>query len=213
MSNGGTVWVLKVTTSIVGEPTNPILNVFTYAIEEANVTGAAPLATLFEDNCFTEWVAAISTACYISRLEVINLFDPGDFTIVNYSPTTYPGLVTGEALPKFNAVNLTLNRTNRNVRNGSKRIGMISETQASAGILTGAATTLFNALGTKFITDLEIDSTTFILPVIVKRVKITDIQTGEVTYELPDQPQEAIWYVIGGFSVSPAVTSQNTRKG
>lgn len=106
-------------------------NVFFY--EVATLTGSL---TLFDDGAElgVDWDSAIGTKIratqhsllYYNSIKLDNCTDPDDFGAYIY-PDAVTGGASGEPAPSFNAWSFELIRTTRATRNGSKRIGGISD--------------------------------------------------------------------------------------
>ena len=115
-------------------------------------------------------------------------------------------------LPLHDAITFALRRNTRVVRPGSKRYSGIPSTKTLAGTVNDATyITALNALRVALYTPLVDVDTVSYTPVIVKRIKETDTETGKVTYRMPDDVSELEYGVIVGALVNLRVSNQVSR--
>lgn len=126
------------------------------------------------------------------------------------------GAVVGEKLPPFAAFGFSQPSSIRGVRRGQKRLPGVAETQQADGVFTGGVFAQMQSvaedLGLPIAVPVAAGLEATLFPVIVKRVKETDPETGKVTYRLPETVLEATWYPAESWVPYENVTTQNSRK-
>lgn len=116
-------------------------------------------------------------------------------------------------MPLHDAVNFTLRTNTRAVRPGKKRISGFVESKQSKGMIVDATfISALNTLRVQLATPSEGGSGAVYTPVIIKRVKETDEETGEVTYRLPATEGELVYGVVQTALVNLQVTTQRSRR-
>jgi len=199
---------LETTYNLTGEK---LENVFFFR----KATGLGTAATLADAMLATDGIievqsSIISDQATISLLTVLNLGDPEDFDI---RPLLVSGGQTGDVLPMFNALNVTLRPGTRSIRPGSKRIGPLSEENQIDGAVTGAP---FIAIIADYIAlmDDEIDDGGGITfkQVVIKRVFVAaDPPDHGPYYRLPaDEETPVVGDVIAAF-YNPRLSHQVSR--
>lgn len=96
--------------------------------------------------------------------------DFGSSTVVDGT-----GLVTGGALPSFNAWGYKLQRTTRETRHGSKRIAGVAEAWQQNGVIDTPAVTAVTNLGEQFGVPIPVDETAIFTPVILSLDPVTHL--------------------------------------
>lgn len=145
-------------------------------------------------------------------LQTKNLFDLADFDEAS---------LTGEgarpdsevALPLFVAVNFTLRANSRLVRPGKKRFSGLSSLSQNSGTINRAAeiTAIELLRVALFATIQNGGSGVPFSPIVVKRVKETDTETGKVTYRMPTTVGELQFADVVTALSNLRLTTQDTR--
>lgn len=189
-----------------GEPSQ---NDFFYLQE--TVEGGANTLT----NAFYDTILPLINACQHgimknTRIRTINLFDLGDFNERTLSSTGTNADGGAEALPFFNAFNVTLRVSTRAVKPGSKRFSGLSEFHNAAGVLVGLDTQL-PALLAALDDPLENEglAATF-RPIVVKRIEYTTSK-GTQAYKLPETPEDAVYGFVQSAFCNMKVRHQDSR--
>jgi len=143
-----------------------INNVYHYT-SSSNVVGQA------DNLCAEFFTQMLNAICAVQNTEVqhVQLYAIDTNTMTDYATyfLTNQGAV-GSAptgLSPFMAWSFTINTTASIIRHGFKRIAGLDETQQEEGLPTSAASTLLDALETKFVTSLSNGGFTF-TPVIAR---------------------------------------------
>lgn len=146
-----------------------------------------------------------------SLLRIINLNSLSDFW---ETTLTGQGAVSDASptLPLFVAVNYTLRCNTRAVRPGKKRFSGLAQVAQNAGTFSDSGTlTAMNALRVALGQPVVVEPGTEYSPIVVKRVKVTDIETGEVTYRLPSTTGEVVYGDVTGVLLNTRVSHQSSR--
>jgi hypothetical protein len=150
-----------------------------------------------------------------STVEVENLGEPTDFAALDSS--AFPGILTAQPIPSFNAAAIQFNRTRTDMKNGQKRWFAGTEDEQNTGEWAAGMITAMNTLGTAIITPWEDNTSPGIEVcefVILKRFCVIEEQDPCQVYRLPDSSVEidAWHYVPISFVSQPRVRSQVSRK-
>lgn len=182
-------------------------NVFYYEIGPSDTTSqlATPYANWFAANIAPEYQVFLADDNTHDRIIVDNLTNGLDF---GEATTDLAGAVVGDPLPSFVALNVTLQRTSKLTRNGSKRFSGFVETaltQQNWTLPAGAVTAVNNICATSLSDSdfLGLGTTMDLNQVIVGRTK-----NASNVYELDLSKINN----IGGILQNPIATSQRTRK-
>lgn len=187
----------KVTTqTFIGEPYNPLLNVFGYQSNVVIADEANELMDSVVAHLIPAIIAVQSVECFIGSLEVLELNGTG-YGFRSFSSTAHPGARAGIAEPPFVAWSFKIVRGSQGERSGGKRFGLISTDDVvnrGHGSAVGAA---IDALAAQIIDPLPIALVDTWFPVILER---------------PVAPSTT-WssHSIGGCFFE-AVSTQNSRK-
>jgi hypothetical protein len=185
-----------------------LLNIFFYGNDDSDGS-AADLAAGFSVEAELYLAQIQVEALTYEGVEVTNLFDDGDFAILDDMEA---GLVSGQAYPSTVAVNFTLRPSSRAVRPGSKRFGGIGETAGDGNEITdsGYAAALENV---RTFLEATINGTGGLdadyVPVVVKRIK--EGVDPDFTYRLPENGSEANVYPVAGVLFNGRFSHQTTR--
>lgn len=151
----------------------------------------------------------VTTAHTVNRIYARNVFNPAPF---HERAINVMGTSTMDAMPIFAAWQIECPRKRADIRTGRKRYGGMTENAQVGGNLT---TTALNALANwadKVEQVLNVGPAGLAVPVIVKRIKEVDPETGEVSYRLPQNQLELVFYEATEWVANGRVTTQNTRK-
>lgn len=139
--------------------------------------------------------AQASTAVTFIDVEVINLNDPNDW---HKESLGNPGLRAGSDIAPFLAVGIRLDRQDRSIRPGSKRIGGVLETDvADGGTLEPIIVPTYQAVADAWSSDVT-GSTLIVYNCVV------------LHRPTPNDPNQRTTAVIDG--VLTGLTTQNSRK-
>lgn len=132
----------------------PWYNTFNYqvlTIIGINPLGAEDLAFAFVDDVLPSILGIVSQFVSCVGITVQSLANPADYFTDDFSPATYPGAVSGEALPEHWTVTMKCFRPFPPLRNGYKRFGGIAEAVVGGSGIASAYLTaidnISNALG------------------------------------------------------------------
>jgi len=213
----GDLYQLKLSTS----PPNigdEALNLFQYDY----ILGSSTLEQMFDiwdDTVGLQLRSMQSVNTAWNYVEIINLFDLTELFSHVYPVGTVHGVISGDSAPPAVAINFTLQRSARTVRNGAKRIGGIPNGVLANGVVTaGDYITQLNDTAEALGADLEDDAGTGVWrPVIVKRVKTLNpdypaSSKHEYIYSLPTNISEAVFAPVQEVKFSTFASSQNSRK-
>lgn len=186
-------------------------NVFHYRSDDESAT-AQDLRLAFIEDMMPKINGIQHAGADNYLLQVKNLTDLGDFDEAS---------LTGEgarpdseaALPLYCAVNFTMRANSRLVRPGKKRISGLCTLAQNAGTITRTTEiTAMEALRVALFANLQHGSSGIIFkPIIIKRVKETDIETGEVTYRMPRTGLEIQYADVVTALSNLRLTTQDTR--
>lgn len=143
-------------------------------------------------------------------------YSPDVFAQTIFTPGSQNGGRSGEMLPRYNAWGFVISRLRRDIRNGYKRFGSISETDQSGGAPTAAMATLLNTLANELEQVLTLEyvaGSSAASPIVVKRIKYNPDpeKPDEFAYRLPQGTDPFEFYEATQISYQ-TMTTQNTRK-
>jgi len=213
----GDVYQLKLST----QPPNvgdEALNIFFYQC----ITAGATLEEMFQgwdDVTGLQIRSMQSVNCLWNYVEIINLYDLDELFTHIYPAGTVHGVISGDSAPAGVAINFTLQRSSRSVRNGAKRIGGIPNGVLANGIVTaGDYITQLNDTATAFGDEWNgDDGVSTYVPVIVKRIRSDNPDYPvdskyKYLYRLPENSGEGITPAVADVKFSIYASSQNSRK-
>lgn len=148
-------------------------------------------------------------------VEVENLGDVTDFTTLDSS--AFPGGVTGQDLPSFNAATLQFNRTRIDMKNGRKTLLAGTEQEQDNGSWVAGFVTLLDGVAARILDPWEVATSPGIDQVefcILKRWCVVPAQDPCQVYRLPNTSAEvdANHYVPVTSTTRTRVRSQVSRK-
>jgi hypothetical protein len=188
-----------------------VVNVF-HVLRTAGTFDASDVVAAFNTTILYIWQLCCHTSLEFVRIYAFNLDNPTDFS-EEYYVDKVGQRSGGEAYAPFVAVGMRFPRLRLDMRHGYKRFAGLSEADVTGGEISGTLLGLFNNLGLVLVgtwhDDVPNDICNF---VIVKRVKILTIDPPGVTYRMPEDDLEFVYYQPQERVVSSALTSQNTRK-
>lgn len=211
----GDVYMLK---DFQTQESQQVLNVYFYHQSLFFLPGtggaAGALAQGWVDQKLPSILAVQAPAVNHERVEVFNLFNPQDFYTVDVDETGERQ--AGDTLPQFVSFSTRFSIQDRRIKAGGKRISGVQENMQVAGVLNDAGVIadladMDEALRTSVLIGLVVQDPVF-NPVVVKRIKEENEETGKVTYRLPEFPGEALYSQIAGVLTSLVLGSMNTRK-
>lgn len=171
---------------------------------------AVKLIDRFKIECLALLRPVLQVDGTITRLISRNLFSDTEFS-EDALAADNTGTRTGARAPDFIALELSTPRKRIGMRRGMKRLPFMSisdiEAQNFPASLITAATNLCSALSSP----LETDDGAF-YPVIVKRLKTTNMATGKTHYVLPANQSQLTVYEADEWGVDPKITTQRSRK-
>lgn len=187
-----------------------IQNVYFYRTGTGEFT-ALDLAAAFLEDIETKLTNWLSVNVVFTGTRVINL---GSFTDFAATASSTACVAAGNMLPAECALNITMRLNTREIRPGSKRYSGILAGITTDGIITNGGTiTAIEALMGALASPISKSSggTGSYIPVVVKRVKETDEETGKVSYRLPVTTEELVVGDVIGCLTSLDVSTQKTR--
>lgn len=197
--------------------TSTILNVFYYeqigvVVPLAGQTIATILAEQFDDqvgSVFRNYQTSDVTHVQVLARNLFDDSDAGSFAVAETG-----GAGDAETLPPFVAISFALFGDNPAVKNGSKRIVGIAESNVADGLITNSEyVSNMETVAAAFaanITAGEVIPTDTWAPVIVKRVRSGS--PGSYEYRLPESIGETVLSRIAGALVNLVLSSQVSRK-
>ena len=182
---------------------NEFLNVFGYHDQLALPVAMSELVNHFESDIIPDIAAVLNENSFITRVECEQVIGGSNYIDHILDPVVQ-GERTGEYLPIFNAWGFTYQRAAHGERSGSKRFGLVSETDVVSGAASGPIVALLNTLATTLFNPISIGLVETWFPIILERPPVVD--------EGPP-----IVYGPWGFHdlagvIYKRVTTQNTRK-
>jgi len=182
-----------------------VLNVMNYIVSATPPTAFAPANVVggFSLQWFEQarTVQAAGVSYVRGELTILGKEDLGVFA---FAPGQL-GELAGDALPPYCSYGIRLNRSSRATRNGQKRIAGVTEAQTLGGTLTAAAVTAV---------------TNAFIPLVRAPINVED-NSGDDTGVIFDPiifgeflplPPFRRFSFVDGITVSPNVSTQNTRK-
>lgn len=170
--------------------------------------GAYDLSQGFLDTVAPAIQAVQTSQAGYNQLKVYNHTVPTDFVELEFPYVA--GVLGGDLMPSFVCYGFKCARKRTDMRSGSKRISGVPEGYGADGNIS--STSILNALQTlasMFSIQITEGSSAW-MPVIVRRT----LQTfGDKQYYAPPVTiSSSDYYTADGWSVSPRLTSQNSRK-
>lgn len=192
--------------------------VFHYSYELTAIPFGGTLSQLLAEKFAAQKASAILAPCGVNvgvtSILARNLFDPTDFYENFATNSGSQGTSSSEYLPPFVAFGFQYSGDRRDVRQGSKRLAGVLETNSIAGYASGALTSALDAARLAMrspVTAGDVIPANTWFPVIVKRVKETD-PTGNVIYRLPENTGETVIAHVLDVFYKMLLTSQVSRK-
>lgn len=195
-----------------------VLNIFFYS----HFSGASDL-----EDVLTEWNLTVGLPMRLCQtqtttwnyLEISNLYDVTEFARLDFAAGTVKGDYNDDTAPPSTAINFTLQRTSKTVRNGSKRLGGLSNPLVAYGQVTNTGLLeKLQAVAVAFALPIEEPVGGAIFnPVIVGRVKTAnpdypDNSKYPFLYSLPTEPGQSPVVLVKSAKYSPFVSTQVSRK-
>lgn len=144
----------------------PFTNVFHYR-QTFGVTGGEILAQEWINEVFPHIQSVVTVNTEFVSVEWLNYDNLADFG-VDDSIAGQTGARAGESLPTFNTWGFQYNRETRATRNGSKRLGLISELDCAYGTATGAMLPVLQAAANGLAQFVNLGGTEIWQPVIAR---------------------------------------------
>lgn len=173
-----------------------MLNNFYYLVNNAGATAIA-FITAWESAVLPSIRAIQHSIVKVDSVRCINLFDLGDFADFNFVGAGTASS-TGDVLPMFNAMNISLKLNTRAVRPGSKRFSGIPDDQTTANVVVGSTyITALNTLRDKLVANIPVVSEPgAVTPIVVKRIPVAATTTTKDHYRDPETPEELVYGTI-----------------
>lgn len=182
---------------------NPFINVFGYHDQLALPVAMGELVNHFESDVLPALVAVVQQNCFAIRIECEQIIGGTNYIDHLITPALQ-GARTGDYMPKMVAWGFQFQRAHAGERSGSKRIGLISETDVASGGASGAIVALLDTAAAAMQAPISIGLVETWFPVILERPPIVSVGPPIV-------------YGPWGFHdlagvIYRRVTTQNTRK-
>lgn len=185
------------TWNVTGQPSNPAVNVFGYRSNIAVINEEQELSNAFKAQMAVELIKPVSNGAQLARIEVYNVTNGTGYLDYNY-PAPLAGLrAAGDQMPVFVAWGFQYNRLTAGKRNGSKRLGPITENDTTGAVATPAMIVILDALAVKLGAPLKVGPIDTWFPEILER-KPTGV------YPWTSHPILNVTY--------KRITTQNSRK-
>lgn len=193
-------------------------NVFHYLTTSlvASIQEAFNLNTVFMSDVLPHIRGILSATWQANTIYTIAPQQPDVFAAWAFTPGSTPGTRAGEALPIYNAWSFETIRQRRDIRNGYKRFGPMSEADQSGGNPTAGALPQLTAARNALNANLELEfggggSTASMI--IVKRVRYNPDpeRPDHWSYRLPGPGDPLVYYEANQWTFD-RMTTQNTRK-
>jgi len=194
----GDKYVLTLVSHEGGEPENVFNNVFAYEAGDAACT-AEDLADAFSVDVLGFLKAAISSGTTFTDVNVINLDNPADFALF---PVTGAGLLGGDYLPRFNAIEFEYVRAVRGVHSGRKSFSLVPRDQQVDGEPISGYVPVLNTLAANLADNVVGSASQIYIPRIWRRAG---------SYGTPPTAFPDTFYPISTVRFG-AISTQNTRK-
>jgi hypothetical protein len=175
-----------------------LINVYWYQATAGSTTGASSLVTAFLADMLPEIINLQTTDTAHLRILAENVADLADFADVALT-TDNVGLTAGDVNDTFGAWGFKLIRSTRAVRNGSKRIGGVADSQVDSGLAVSGVIPSLNALAAAMGADI-VDGSNVYSPVLRHLTREMIVAGDPPTFSL-----------VSGASYE-AYTSQVSRK-
>lgn len=152
-----------------------------------------------------------------TQLYTIAPYSPDVFAQILFTPGSQVGQRAGDQMPRFVSWGFVCSRLRRDIRNGYKRFGPISESDQAGGVPTGTMTPILNTLATELEQVLTLEyvaGSSAATPAIIKRIKYFpcgDPEECQPAYRLPQGLDPLEFYEASNYSFKE-ITTQNTRK-
>lgn len=205
--------------TLLGQAQNQqVNNVFHYITTSLIATNeeAFNLNVEFIENVLPAIRGVVSVLYQANALYTIAPQAPDVFAAYSWAPGSMLGLRAGDALPSYVAWGFETVRQRRDIRNGYKRFGPVTETDQSAGGPTAGMLPVLNTLRNAMNANLELEyggggSTASM--VIVKRVRYNPDpeDPDKWSYRIPVAGDPLVYYEANQW-VFDKMTTQNTRK-
>lgn len=160
----------------------------------------------------------ISTNAFIRGVRGFNLFSLGEVGEFIF-PTPFQGGDVSEDLPPHDVYRFRHPTGRRGMHGSSKSFsGVVTDEISGAGVIGATALTAFNSAAAWLSGGVPINFTGIdveLVPVVVKRVRTgAGTPASPYKYRLPTSNAEigADWYWANNWSMSPRITTQNSRK-
>jgi len=191
---------------------NLIQNLFTYRAISSGMS-ASMCSASFLSSVYQAVKDVVSTEVTFDSLAVFNLSNPIDFVITPLlSGNT--GTQTGESLPSRCALRLFSPTKNRDIRQGSKRFGVLSEAWASGSLInhTSGVDDNIDALIDALSANLTGSGGAQVAsPVIIKRIKGTSA-SGKPVYTIPATATTSNSYIADNWQADEIISTVASRK-
>lgn len=194
------------------------VNTFTYyqvTDETAPVTAAQVLADQWATDFITPTNVlrgpAISIAMSYKSIRVVNLFNDASDFYEKLLPANTNGTGTGGAMPPFVSYAFRTAWLGSGVRRGQKRFAGVLEDEVNNGVLTSNVINELEDLRA-MLGDPIVASGGNWQPVIVRRVKTLDPETGRYIYSYPTNPSQLFQVEANSWQIVNNATTQNSRK-
>lgn len=200
------IYVLDLQQSFLNEPLH---NIFTY--ERSSTGTAVDLINAFVEDILPLIEPMVSANIKFDGIKAYSLGNLGD---LDEQVINEVGLIAGDMLPIFNAVNYTLKPASRAVRPGSKRFAGIVEAVQVNGVITDASMiTAMENLRLVLQDPISDDDTAFWNPIVVKRVKyaVPDSDPVRYAYRFPETDEELVFAGLRAVSTTTKVSHQVSR--
>lgn len=197
-----------------GQTGNPFYNMFTYLTTEISpsTVGAAALSQAFID-AFIESDVLGGVLSDLFVFQDVYIVSPPVPTVLSVQSAVHAGLLTGDDMPKFVALEWKSPRTVANIRQGKKRFGVTTEAVVTNGVLDAAfvddvalITDALSEVLTATVLGVGVNFT----PIIVKRVPYVT-EGGNTAYRLPEGLDPFNYSVATDWAYDK-VSTQNSRK-
>jgi len=197
---------------------NQTVNTFTYlqtGEESSPGVSAAILGALFKSAFLPADAILRGEGIAVSQqwkgIRVVNQYEDSSDFFEEEFPTPFTGDGIGAVMPPYVTYAFRTPWLGPAVRRGQKRFSGVLELEVNNGILQANVTTLLNPVAQALGMQLEGDNEVY-TPVIVRRVKTLDPETGRYVYSLPSNPTQYYGVAATSWSVQAYSSTQNSRK-
>lgn len=192
--------------------TKPSNNVYQVERLDSGVT-AADINQAFQDSLLVTQLALQLPNYDMSELQTFNLGTGTDFE--NLPLTGKVGTRAGSDASSLLAFAYRFPTLNRDIRSGRKRFGAVADEISTGNDIAPAFLTDMNSHGDNIIANWEKAAAPGVAVcrfIIVKRIKVVDPISGKITYRLPEDDIELLFYSPTAFISDDTMRSQNSRK-